>query len=91
MPARREAFEITTIQTGQGPLLVPYEVRVSPRGAAHPLSIGARNQALLLVPARGSLREALRFLHTQATGLSGTCARRRRQPRWTAICRGIRS
>jgi hypothetical protein len=69
MPARREAFDITTIQTGQGPLLVPYEVRVSPRARRIRLSIGARNQALLLVPARGSLREALRFLHTQGDWL----------------------
>jgi predicted metal-dependent hydrolase len=64
-----ESLEMATVATAQGPLLVPYEVRRSPRARGIRLSLGPRNQALLLVPPRGSLREALRFLQAQGDWL----------------------
>jgi hypothetical protein len=60
---------MVTVETARGPLLVPYAVRRSARARRIRLSIGPRNQALLLVPARGSVREALHFLRTQGDWL----------------------
>jgi len=71
MPAPRDAgsYDIATVATSGGPLLVPYEIRRSARSRRIRLGIGAHNQALLSVPARGSVREALHFLHTQGDWL----------------------
>jgi predicted metal-dependent hydrolase len=60
---------MTTVETSGGPLLVPYEIRRSPRGRRIRLSIGPQNQALLRVPAHGSVRDALGFLRSQGDWL----------------------
>lgn len=69
MPAREAPCEMVTVETARGPLLVPYEVRRSARARRIRLSLGPRNQAVLSVPARGSVREALRFLQSQGDWL----------------------
>jgi len=57
------------VETSGGPLLVPYEIRRSPRGRRIRLSLGQQNQAVLRVPAHGSVREALVFLRSQGDWL----------------------
>jgi hypothetical protein len=69
MPDRREPFELATVETSGGSLLVPYEVRRSPRARRVRLSIGSHNQALLMVPERGNLRDAIGFLRSQGDWL----------------------
>jgi hypothetical protein len=71
MPALRDDdyFEMLAVETSDGPLLVPCEIRRSPRLRRIRLSLGARNQAILQVPPRGSVREALGFLRTQGDWL----------------------
>jgi predicted metal-dependent hydrolase len=69
MPAHRDSFSLVSVETARGPLLVPYEVRRSARARRIRVSIGRHNQALLLVPTRGSLREALGFLRSQGDWL----------------------
>jgi predicted metal-dependent hydrolase len=58
-----------TVETSGGPVLVPYEIRRSLRGRRIRLSLGPQNQALLRVPPRGSLSEAINFLRTQGDWL----------------------
>jgi predicted metal-dependent hydrolase len=72
MFARREAgpFVIIAVETLGGPLLVPYEVRRSPRARRIRLSLGEHNQAVLVVPMRGHLDDALDFLRRQGDWLS---------------------
>ncbi len=48
---------------------VECEVRRSPRSRRIRLTIGPRNQALLYVPSRCSVRDALQFLHSQGDWL----------------------
>jgi predicted metal-dependent hydrolase len=71
MPAFREtgAYEIATVETAAGPLMVPYEVRRSARSRRIRLTIGTHNQALLLVPPRQSVRDAVGFLRSQGDWL----------------------
>jgi hypothetical protein len=69
MPARLEPCEMVRVETARGPLLVPYEVRRSARARRVRLCLGPRNQALLLVPTRGSVKDALHFLRSQGDWL----------------------
>ena len=62
-------LEMVAVETSGGPLLVPYEIRRSPRGRRIRLSLGQQNQAVLRVPAHGSVRDALIFLHSQGDWL----------------------
>jgi predicted metal-dependent hydrolase len=62
-------LEMVAVETSGGPLLVPYEIRRSPCGRRIRLSIGPQNQALLRVPAHGSIRDALGFLRSQGDWL----------------------
>jgi len=57
------------VETSGGPVLVPYEIRRSPRGRRIRLSLGPQNQALLKVPPRASVRDALSFLRSQGDWL----------------------
>jgi len=57
------------VDTSGGPLLVPCEIRRSPRLRRIRLSLGRRNQAVLQVPLRASVRDALGFLRTQGDWL----------------------
>jgi len=65
----RTAFEMIAVETAGGPLLVPCEIRRSARVRRIRLSLGARNQAVLQVPQRASLRDALDFLRRQGDWL----------------------
>jgi len=71
MPALldRGTFEMVAVETSGGPLLVPCEIRRSARGRRIRLSLGAQNQAVLQVPPRASIREALDFLQRQGDWL----------------------
>ncbi len=71
MPAHREGdlLEMLAVETSDGPLLVPCEIRRSPRLRRIRLSLGARNQAILQVPLRASVRDALGFLRSQGDWL----------------------
>ncbi len=70
LPLRESGkLEMVAVETSGGPLLVPYEIRRSPRGRRIRLSLGPQNQALLKVPAHGSVRDALGFLRSQGDWL----------------------
>jgi predicted metal-dependent hydrolase len=71
MPAHRDAgsFEMVAVETSGGPLLVPCEIRRSPRARRIRLSLGTSNQAVLKVPLRASVREAIAFLRSQGDWL----------------------
>jgi len=60
---------MVAVETSGGPLLVPYEIRRSLRGRRIRLSLGPQNQALLKVPAHGSVHDALTFLRSQGDWL----------------------
>jgi len=70
LPLRESGrWEMMAVETSGGPLMVPYEIRHSPRGRRIRLSLGPQNQALLRVPPRGSVRDALVFLRSQGDWL----------------------
>jgi predicted metal-dependent hydrolase len=70
LPLREgERLEMMAVETSGGPLLVPYEIRRSPRGRRIRLSLGPQNQALLRIPTHGSVRDALGFLRSQGDWL----------------------
>jgi predicted metal-dependent hydrolase len=68
-PLERPGLEMMAVETSGGPLLVPYEIRHSARSRRIRLTLGSRNQALLSLPSRASLRTALDFLRSQGDWL----------------------
>ncbi|HVU39328.1 MAG TPA: M48 family metallopeptidase [Opitutales bacterium] len=68
-PLESRAFEMIAVETVGGPRLVPYEVRHSARSRRIRLSLGPRNQAVLTLPPRASLRTGLEFLRSQGDWL----------------------
>lgn len=58
-------LKLTEIPTSEGSILVPYELRRSQRSRHIRLSIGRDNQALLSIPSRCPLAEAMQFLRSQ--------------------------
>ncbi len=68
-PSDRGSFEMVAVETAGGPLLVPCEIRRSGRVRRIRLSLGAQNQAVLQVPPRASLRDALDFARRQGDWL----------------------
>ncbi|MGE9292571.1 MAG: M48 family metallopeptidase [Puniceicoccales bacterium] len=69
MPLKADNLKLTEVETSQGPVLVPYEVRRY-KGSRHiKLSIGLRNHAVLSVPWRCPMAEAMAFLRSQGPWL----------------------
>ncbi len=62
-------LEMITVATSGGSLLVPYEIRHSARSHRIRLTLGSRNQAVLSLPSRASVRQALDFLRSQGDWL----------------------
>lgn len=66
VPEKKDnALKLAEVETSGGSLLVPYEVRRSKRSRHIRLRIGPHNQALLSVPWRCPLPEAMKFLRSQ--------------------------
>jgi len=51
-----------TVETESGPIMVPYVVRRSNRSRRMNISLDEQNQALLTIPARGTIKAAVVFL-----------------------------
>lgn len=73
---KQSPLKLTEVETSQGSLLVPYEVRRSRQSRTIRLSLGRDNQALLSVPWRCPLTEAMRFLRSQGDWLEEQLKRR---------------
>ena len=51
-----------TVQTAEGPVMIPYLIRRSSRSRRIYISLDEQNQALLTIPMRGTIKAALQFL-----------------------------
>ncbi len=69
MPSKADNLKLTEVETPQGRVLVPYEVRRR-KGSRHiKLSIGPHNHAVLSVPWRCPMVDAMDFLRSQGSWL----------------------
>ncbi len=69
VPLKADRLSLTEVETSQGKVMVPYEVRRY-KGSRHiKLSIGRQNHAVLSVPWRCPIAEAMEFLRSQGSWL----------------------